>query len=238
MDGFEFNKIAGALLGTLLLVMLIGISAEAIFHVEEPETPGYAIAVAEEGGAETAVEEVVVASIAERMQTADAAQGERGIRACTACHSFEEGGPAKVGPNLWGVVAGPIAHVDGFGYSGTLTDLHNAGETWTYENLDGFLENPRAWAPGTAMGFNGISDPEARANVIAYLRSLSADPAPLPTVEAAPEAAPAEGEATAEAAPAEAAPAEAAPAEGEPAIAPEGDAPSATPEAAAPAPAH
>jgi cytochrome c len=127
------------------------------------------------------------------------------------------------------VVGGPIAHLAGFSYSDALMALHNKGEKWTYENLDKFLTSPKAFAPGTAMGFLGIKKPDERANVIAYLRTLSDNPVPLPEAsasEAAPaDTAPDSGAAAPAAAspetPAAAAPAEPATA---PAAAPAGDA--------------
>jgi cytochrome c len=108
---------------------------------------------------------------------ADAEEGARDARLCRACHSFEAGGAAKIGPPLWGVVGRDIASVDGFSYSGGLTGKDGQ---WTYQALDDYLAAPRDWAPGTKMAFVGIKKPEDRANVILYLRSLSNDPAPLP----------------------------------------------------------
>jgi cytochrome c len=108
---------------------------------------------------------------------ADADAGAKDARKCAACHNFEEGGPAKIGPPLWGVVGRDIASVEGFKYSDALTGKEGA---WDYQKLDAFLAEPRGWAKGTKMAFAGVKKPEERADVIAYLRSLSHDPAPLP----------------------------------------------------------
>jgi cytochrome c len=108
---------------------------------------------------------------------ADVDAGAKDARKCGACHSFEEGGPAKIGPPLWGVVGRDIASVEGFSYSDTLAGKEGA---WDYQALDAFLTQPREWAPGTKMAFAGLKKPEERADVILYLRSLSNDPAPLP----------------------------------------------------------
>ena len=103
--------------------------------------------------------------------------GAKSARICKACHNFEEGGAAKIGPPLWGVVGRDIASVEDFKYSEALTEKEG---DWSYENLDAFLTQPKEWAPGTKMAFAGIKKPEDRANVILYLRSLSENPAPLP----------------------------------------------------------
>jgi cytochrome c len=103
--------------------------------------------------------------------------GAKDARKCAACHNFEEGGPAKIGPPLWGVIGRDIASVEGFTYSDALTGKEGA---WDYQKLDAFLTEPRGWAPGTKMAFAGVKKPEERADVILYLRSLSDNPAPLP----------------------------------------------------------
>jgi cytochrome c len=108
---------------------------------------------------------------------ADPAAGERAARVCAACHTFNEGGPHRVGPNLWDVVGGPFAHAEGFNYSAAIRD--HGGE-WTYEALDAYLKNPREFIPGNRMAFAGVRNDEDRAAIIAYLRTLSNDPKPLP----------------------------------------------------------
>ncbi len=140
-----------------------------------------------EGEEEPAEDEVAEENgLAARLQQADASAGESAVRACAACHTFDEGGANRVGPNLYDMVGAEIASVDGFGnYSSTLQEMD---EVWTYENLDGFLENPREWAPGTTMSFAGVGDPQDRANIIAYMREMSEDPPALPTADGAEEA--------------------------------------------------
>lgn len=190
MDTFELNKIAGALLGSLLFALVLGFASEIVFHNEVPQQPGYIIEVAEtdEGAEEEVVEAVPLPVL---LASADVSAGEAAARKCSACHTFDEGGANRVGPNLWNVVGGPMAHIDGFGYSSALADRAAAGGEWGFESLNAFLESPRNYIDGTSMAFNGIRDEEERADLIVYLRSLSADPVPLPEPEAT-EAAPAE----------------------------------------------
>ena len=127
----------------------------------------------------------------------DPKQGEADSALCKVCHSFQKGGPAIVGPDLYGVVGRKIASVEGFNYTPALKA--HQGE-WTYSNLDVWLKNPQAFAPGTAMVFPGVADDKKRANIVAFLRANADTPAPLPeagaAAPAAEEPAPAAEEAT------------------------------------------
>lgn len=184
MDMMEINKIAGGVLTAVLVVLLSGFFAEVIFHEDKLEEPAYAVAVPEpEPATETAeaVEEVSAVMLLASMDVSDLTnKGTKVAKKCAGCHSFDNGGANKVGPNLWGLVNAPIGHVDGYGYSEVLAGMNTNGDQWDYENLDGFLHNPKDWAPGTKMGFAGLKKPEDRAAIIAYLRSLSDNPAALP----------------------------------------------------------
>lgn len=201
MDSFEFNKIAGGVLGAALGVMVLSIAAEAVFSPTIPAKPGMEVAVEEGGAGGAAAGGGDVAPIEARLQTADASKGEKDAKICQACHTLKKGEPAKVGPNLYGVVGGPVAHMEGFKYSAALQKLHDEGKTWTFDALDAFLTAPKADIPGTAMGFAGFKKPDQRADVIAYLRTLSDNPVPLPEAPApaadAGAAAPPAGEAPA-----------------------------------------
>lgn len=202
MDSFEFNKIAGAVLATALGVMALSIVSEVIFHPAEAVQPGYVVANVEATGDEHGSATAPagdVPPIAVRLATADLAAGERSMAKCRACHTFDEGNTRKTpGPNLWGIVGGPVAHLPGFAYSAAMMEKHDEGQTWTFEYLDDYLFAPRAVIPGTAMTFAGLKRDDERTNVIAYLRTLSTSPVPLPE---APTAAATDGEAGAPAAP-------------------------------------
>ncbi|MGE7153250.1 c-type cytochrome [Methylorubrum rhodesianum] len=203
MDSFELNKVAGAVLGALLFAVGSGFVAELIYHPKPAGNAGYPLPEPEPKSGGAAAEAPKAEPVAVRLASADADKGKGGTKACQACHSFEKGGPNKVGPDLWDIVEREKAHAAGFDYS---AGLKEKGGTWTYEDLDHFLENPKGYVKGTKMAFAGIGSPTERANVIAYLRTLSDSPKPLPTAEKKAEASP-EGEKKAEAAkPAEAKP--------------------------------
>jgi len=181
MDGFEFNKIAGAVLGTGLGIMALGIIAESIYTPAVPAKPGFEIAVADTGGTGGDGQQATVAPIEVRLQTASADAGAKVATKCKGCHSFDPNGQrGPAGPNLYNVVGAPAAHMEGFPYSPAMQARRASGALWTFGDLDKFLTSPKAFVPGTAMGFAGLPKPEDRANVIAYLRSLSPNPVPLP----------------------------------------------------------
>jgi cytochrome c len=111
----------------------------------------------------------------------DVAKGEAFAKRCGACHTFEAGGANKVGPNLWNVVNRPVASVPDYNYSEAMIAFSEGGaKTWTYDLLSAYLADPKATVPKNKMVFPGIKKDEDRANVIAYLRTLSESPAPLP----------------------------------------------------------
>lgn len=177
------NMGVGALLGTVFVLMSVSIASEGIFHAPAPEKEGYTIVAAESGGGEAGGGEAAAAAtpIAKLLASADAAKGEAVFKKCTSCHTGESGGANKVGPNLFDVVNRPIASHEGFSYSAGMKDFSKGASVhWDYDHLNYFLEAPKKHVPGTAMGFAGVKKETERADLIAYLRSLSANPAPLP----------------------------------------------------------
>ncbi len=184
------NTGLGALLGTVFVLMTVSIASEGIFSSEAPENPGFVIAAAE-GGESAGAEEAAPAEtpIADLLASADAAKGESIFKKCAACHTGENGGANKVGPNLWNIVNRPVASHEGFGYSSAMQEFSKGGsETWTFDNLYHFLKKPKDFVSGTAMGFAGLKKEGDRADLIAYLRTLSDSPADLPSADAAPAA--------------------------------------------------
>jgi cytochrome c len=175
MDSFEWNKIAGAVLFALLLSVGVKIVSDTLFESEAPETPGYVIAVATEEGGAAAPQPLAVL-----LASADPKMGATSAKKCLACHTFSQGEPNKVGPNLYGVVNRPIASHEGYEYSDALKAFAQQNQTWTFEHLSTFVHDPKATVPGTKMTFAGLKDDKERANVLAYLRTLSDNPAPLP----------------------------------------------------------
>jgi len=198
MNSFEVNKIVGAVLGTLLFVMGIGFLAEAIYAPRHGEGAGYTLPmpdgaeVADAGPAKAATPLPVL------LANASVDEGARVAKKCTSCHNFGEGDGNKTGPHLYDVVGRPIASISDFSYSDALHNLATEHGNWTYENLNACLTKPKDYAPGTKMGFSGLSKDEDRANLLAYLQSLSHNPVPFPAAEAAApaadEAAPADSE--------------------------------------------
>jgi cytochrome c len=180
MSSFELNKFAAAVLLAGIIAMLAGIIADEMVKPKPLAQNAYVVAGVEAKAstesAPAAAEEV--APIGPLLAAANVAEGEAVAKRCSACHTFTKGGPNRVGPNLWNVVGGPHGHAEGFQYSPAIAGKHD--QPWTYEELNKFISNPKAYAPGTKMAFAGIRKPEERASLIAYLRSLSDSPKPLP----------------------------------------------------------
>jgi cytochrome c len=200
VDSFEWNKIAGGLLASLLLVMVVGTAAGFMYQSHTPETPAYVPAGCEGdrtcgqgsgGGAAPVKEAEPPFELA--LQTASAEKGANVFKKCATCHTIEKGGANKTGPNLWGVMGAKHAHIAGFGYSKAM--METASQTWGWKEVYEFTKAPKTYMPGTKMAFAGISKQSERADLLVYLNQNSDSPLPLP---APPAAAPA----TAEAAPA------------------------------------
>ncbi|WP_421693974.1 c-type cytochrome [Aestuariivirga sp.] len=181
MNSFEFNKIAGAVLGTALVVFGLNELSGIIYRSPEPAKPGFAIEVAEApaaGEAEAATPAAPAESLGTMLASADATKGQAVFKACQACHDGSKGGPNKVGPNLWGVVGRMHGSHEGFSYSEAMASLKD--KPWTYEALNAFITSPKTAIPGTKMAYGGLKKDADRANLLAYLQTLSDSPVPFP----------------------------------------------------------
>ncbi len=175
-NGLELNKIAAAVLLAGVIAMVSGITAEKLYAAGEEHGAeakrGYTIAGAETaapaGGAAPAEEKPV--DIAPLMAKADAKAGEAIVKKCTSCHTFDKGGKNGVGPNQFGLVGSHFAHAEGYAYSPALVAMKD--KKWTEQALSDFLANPKKYIAGNKMSFAGIKDPQERANLIAYLKTL------------------------------------------------------------------
>jgi cytochrome c len=184
MNSFELNKIVGAILGTCLMTLALNIGAGAIFAPEKPAKPGYAIAVKEYAAIDVGAPKEAEPPMETMMASASVEKGQQTAKQCGACHTFEKGGPNRVGPNLWSIIGSPRGEGrGGFNFSAA---MKTKGGTWTFSELYQFLASPRGYIPGTNMTYAGLSRGQQRADIIAYLNSLSDNPLPLPKAAAAP----------------------------------------------------
>lgn len=200
----EINKMAGAVLGALLGVMGLGLFSDALYAPETMMKPGYPLPAGEPEGHAKAAKAPAVEPLPVLLAKADAKKGESFTKPCHACHDFHKGGAIKVGPPLWGVVGRKRDSVAGFAYSDA---MKAKGGDWTYDALNEFIADPKKDIPGTKMAFAGEKEPQKRADILAYLRTLSDNPVPFPAVAAAAPAAKAEAPAAKDAPAAKEAPA-------------------------------
>lgn len=173
----EWNKIFAAVLIAGIVAKLTGFVANKAYHVEDLKENAYIVEMAEAAPGEVKKEKVAEPILA-LLATADLERGKKLSRACAACHSFEKGGENRVGPYLWGTVGAKKGHSTGFAYS---TALLEKGGDWNYQSLNKFLWKPKKYIAGTKMNYIGLKKPQDRANMIAWLRTLSDTPLALPT---------------------------------------------------------
>jgi len=178
MNGFELNKLIAAVLLAMLVAMVTGFIAHKFVSPAKLAKNVYVVEGVAAPTADAGAAPKGPPPIEPLLAKADAAAGQKYGRVCGTCHSFGKGEGAMIGPNLYGVVGGPHAHMEGFDYSDAMKALKD--KKWTFDELNEFLFNPRAHIPGTKMTFAGIKNDQDRANVIAWLRTVSDSPVPLP----------------------------------------------------------
>ena len=183
MSGLDITKVILAAFTTVLIVLLIGNVVNELSHKEPLERNAYAVLATDEPEPATpepasqATAAPAAESIATLLASADPAAGEKASKRCATCHTFDNGGSNKIGPNLWGIIRKDKGAVDGFKYSDALGD---AGGAWSYDDLNAFLTDPKGFVKGTRMSFAGIKNAADRAAIIAYMRQQSDSPLPLP----------------------------------------------------------
>ena len=175
----RFNTIAGWVLFAGIVALGSSIVAGEMFHSERPEAGGNPIqGVEQEGGEGAAAAQPIEVFLAK----ADPAKGQQIFNKCAACHNADKGGANQVGPNLWAVIGEPIGQGKGFAFTDALA---KKGGNWDWHSLDAWLNSPKAFASGTKMSFAGLSNPQDRADVIAFLNAHSDAPKPMPAAPAA-----------------------------------------------------
>jgi len=181
MDSWEWNKIAGAVLGTLIFILVINFATEALFEPKKPAKEAYHVEgvteTASTGGAAAAPVEETIPDWGTVLPTADVAGGKAISGRCEQCHDISKGGPNKIGPELYGVVMRPRATNPGFSYSSAMSASH---DPWSYDNLFKFIKSPQSYVPGTKMTFAGLKSATDRINLIAFLRTQNDNPPPIP----------------------------------------------------------
>jgi cytochrome c len=178
MDSVNVNRVSLAALGSVLFAMLLVAFSNLVISPQNPRVPGYALPTsgpkAEAAAPPAGAPQVPLPTL---LAKADAKKGEQDAKICQTCHNFQKGLGPKIGPDLWDVVGRKIASVSGFNYSDSLKGV--SGD-WSYEELNKWITDPKAMASGTKMTFPGEKDPQRRADILAYLQTLSDKPVPFP----------------------------------------------------------
>ena len=183
-ENFEFDKIVLALaLGIFAFILSDNLGNLFYRPVFEPIKRGFEIEVADDdsGVASSAPNDLPEKlDMRKIMADANSSLGEQVFKKCAICHTHEKGGANKVGPNLWNIVNAVAAHKSDFAYSAAMLARNQQNLKWDYEALYRYLYSPKKYVPGTKMAFAGIKKDDERANLIAYLRTLSDSAAPIP----------------------------------------------------------
>ena len=177
-NSLEMNKIFAAILTAGVTFGAAGLIGRLIVHPTPLMESAIQIGEPAPVQAIAAIAAPALEPIAPLLAAANVQAGQQlAQRQCASCHSFNEGGRSGVGPNLYAIVGAKHAHAAGFNYSAAIRAM--ADKPWTYEELNAWLANPRAYAPGNKMTYAGLASVQSRADLIAYLRSISPN-APAP----------------------------------------------------------
>jgi cytochrome c len=177
MDHVNVNRVSLSALGSVLFVMLLVAFSNLVLSPRTPKIPGFALPSGEAAAPAAAPAAQPETPLPVLLAKADAKKGEQDAKICQTCHNFEKGAGPKIGPPLYGVVGRPIASIPGFAYSDSLKAV---GGNWTYEEINKMITDPKSVASGTKMTFPGEKSPERRADILAYLQTLSDSPVPFP----------------------------------------------------------
>jgi len=171
MSSFEWNKIIASVLTAMIVAMVSGILASELVRPRVLEKPVF-LPAGEQTAAAPAEQPAAakLEPIAPLLANADPKRGEQLAKVCNTCHTFNKGGPNRIGPNLWDVTEEGIAEVPNYQFSTALQA--DKGQKWDPEKLNQWLYSPQSFAKGTKMTFAGFPKAQDRADVIAYLDTL------------------------------------------------------------------
>lgn len=173
------NTAAGWVLAGCAAALGLSIVSGMIYHGGRPEKMGYPIEGVEAEGGEGGAADVPIATL---LAAADPAKGAEVFKKCASCHTINQGGANGIGPNLYATLGEPVGQgKGGFAFSDALKGV---GGNWDFDKMSAWLTSPRKFAPGTKMSFAGLSNPEDRANIIAYMNQQGSN-LPLPAAPAA-----------------------------------------------------
>jgi cytochrome c len=190
MNELGFNKIAGAVLATALVIFGLGELSNIVFKYNPPAKMGYAVTPTIEGGAGAAPVAELPIDWGTELPKADVAAGKEVATKCQACHNLDQGGPNETGPNLWGVLGRQPGTHAGFAYSDGMRAFGAKQPIWDFVHVNAFITGPQNYIDGTKMSFIGLKQRQDRINVIAYLHTLGSTlPIPAPNPAAAAPAA-------------------------------------------------
>ena len=173
------NKIIVSIVLTVILVLGINKIADSIFYVKKPEKSAYQVTnvtVTSTTASETSLENSESGNIMSFFASTSAANGEKVFKKCAACHAITKEEGNKIGPALWGVLGRKAGSISDYKYSKAMT---THGKSWSFEEMNGFLTNPKKWIKGTKMSFAGLKNEKDRAAVILYMNKNTDSPLSL-----------------------------------------------------------